>query len=233
MKFMKYLLDDTESTPAPKQGYKLCSKCKSERPLSDFIRNATLRQSRAWIKNPTAQKRLKYESKMCNECHNTHRLRAIDMNPEAYRKRLVSTGLNPLKIEARVNARRVWGAVRRMEKTANTKLRNAMPELKPLLQDMAAIENKLVNKLTHLRRSNQGESPSAIFCARYCILFDSVKQQLKLKAKAGQKIPADWHELIADRFKVDLWKLFREIPAEHKQRFAPFMKHIPRTPDAD
>jgi hypothetical protein len=233
MKFMKYLTDDFEITPKPKQGYKRCSECKTERPLSDFLRKASLLQSRAWTKNPNAQKRLQYESRTCNACYNTHRLRAPDLCPEAYRKRLVSEGLNPLKIEARVNARRTRGAIQRKEKTYRTLLKNAMPELKPLMEEILNLERKLKNKLLHLQRFGEGQSAGAVFCAKYCALFDSVKQQLKFKAKTGQKLPADWRELIADVFVADLWKMFRDIAPAQKQRFAPFMEHLPRTPDAN
>lgn len=231
LKFLKYLNDDSELPTKPKQGFKRCSACKIECPLSDFVRKATLLQSRSWTKNEKAMKRLEYESRICNTCHSKKRLRAPDLSPEAYRKRLVNEGVNPIKIEARVNARRMRGAIQRKEKTKRTLLKNAMPELRPLLSEITDIENKLANKLLHLRRTGRGESESAVFCAKYGILFADVKQQLKLKAKAGQKIPSSWHTLIPDRFVVDLWDLFRAIPAEHKQRFAPFMSFIPRTPE--
>jgi hypothetical protein len=228
MKFMKYLDALNNDAPKPKQGYKRCPACKRECPLSDFTRRATILQSRAWTKNPTSQKRLTYEGKHCNDCHNARRRKSVDISPEVYRKRLVTQGLNPLKIEERVNARRIRGAVNRTEKTLRTRLKNAAPELVPLLESMRDVEKRISNKLIHFRRTNKQDQAGTLFCARYMVMLDSVKQLLKLKAKTGAKLPAAWHELIAERFHSELWDLFKAVPAEHTQRLAPFLYHIPR-----
>jgi len=229
MKFMKYLNALNDDAPKPKQGYKRSPACKHECPLSDFVRRATILQSRAWTKNPNSQKRLTYEGKQCNACHRAARLKSIDLSPEVYRKRLVNQGLNPLKIEERVNARRMRGEVSRKEKTLRTHLKNAAPELVPLLESMRDVERRISNKLTHFRRTNQHEQAGAMFCARYMVMLESVKQLLKLKAKAGAKLPNAWHELIDQRFHSDLWDLFKAVPDKQTQRLAPFMQHIPRS----
>jgi hypothetical protein len=231
MKFMKYLTEDYGLAPPPKPDHKRCTACKTERPLSDFVRKASLAQSKAWTKKPSLEKRLTYESRICNVCFHEKQLNPKDLSPEAYRKRLVNEGLHPMKIEARVKARRAQGALVRREKTSRTLLQNAMPELRPMFAEIADFEKKLRNKLVHLQRSHQGESEGAVFCAKYGILFDNVKQQLKMKAKAGQKLPTTWRSLISDKFVVDLWELFRALPDEHKQRFAVFMSALPRTPE--
>jgi len=158
LKFMRFLDGVNEPAPPPKQGHKRCSECHNECPLSDFVRRATLSQSKAWTKNPHAKKRLSYEGKTCNACHNAHRLNSMDMSPEAYRKRLINEGLNPLKVEARVEARRIRGIVNRKNKSAKTRLNNLMPELQPMFDEIDALENKLANKMVHLKRTNEGES---------------------------------------------------------------------------
>jgi hypothetical protein len=231
MKFMKYLNDLDNDAPEPKQGYKRCSECGNECPLSDFKRRATILQTRAWTKNPTAKKRLEYEGRTCNACHSTHRLKATDISPEVYRKKLVNQGLNPLKVQARVETRRLWGVINRKKKSSKTLLKNALPEIQPMIDEIRAIEKKLTNKMLHFKRIEQSEAEGSVFCARYMIMLESVRQQLKLKAMAKQKLPQDWHELIADRFTTTIWEMFRAVPAQHKQRLAPFMQHIPRTPE--
>lgn len=231
LKFMKYLGGETESPPEPKAGYKRCSACGNECPLSDFKRRATLLQSRAWTKNPNANKRLMYEGKICNTCHNERKRMADDMSPEAYRKRLVNERVNPLKIQARVEARRARGIMRRQTKSAKTLLKNAMPELRPMFDEITTMEVKLKNKLLHFQRTGQGECAASVFCARYLIMLESVRQQLRTRVETRQKLPDAWVDLIADRFTATLWDMFRAVADEHKQRLAPFMQHIPRTPE--
>jgi len=231
MKFYKYLEDGLDFPPKPEQGYMRCSECKKESPLSDFTRRASLAQTRHWLKNPKAQKCLTYVGKTCNECYAKHRDNARStMTPEVLRKRLVNQGLHPLKIAARVDALRMRGAMERARKTASTRLKNTMPELKGYFTEIDPILNSLKNKLLHLRRCREGQSPSAVFCGQCIVMLETVKDSLRERAKRGAKLPDDWHEVIDPRFKKTLPELFIKVSSEHKQRFAPFMHHVREAP---
>jgi len=229
MKFMKYLNAPDDTPPTPKQGYKRCSVCQRECPLFDFVRTASLSQSRAWTKHLSSQKRLRYESKVCNACHRARSNNPNNLAPEAYRKRLVNAGIHPMKIKALVDARKVRGSIKRREKTESAKLARALPQLQPLLADIRLTENKLRNKLIHLRRLNLADSMAGRFCAQYAFMVDDIKRLLRAKAKTGAKLPDDWRALVPESAAMSLWDAYRRIPAEHNQRFAVFMLALPKS----
>lgn len=229
MKFMKYLNAPDDTPPTPKQGYKRCSACQLEKPISDFVRTASLSQSRAWTKHFSSQKRLRYESKVCNACHRARSNTPNNLTPEVYRKRLVNEGVHPAKIQALVDARKVRGSRIRAEKTKSAKLARALPQLQPLLADIRLTENKLKNKLTHLRRLNLADSMAGRFCAQYAFMVDDIKRLLRAKAKTGARLPDRWQALITDTKAGELRTAYRLIPAEHNQRFALFMLALPES----
>lgn len=227
MKLFKYLEAGLDFPPKPEQGYMRCSTCKKESPLSDFTRRASLSQTKHWLKNPNAKKCLVYTGKVCNACYSKQKEQArANLTPEVLRKRLVNQGLHPLKIAARVDALRLKGAMERTRKTASTKLKNTMPELKAIYADIDLILNRLKNKLLHLRRCREGQSDGAIFCGQCIVMLETVKDSLRDRAKRGAKLPEDWHEVIDPRFRKTLPELFVQVSKEHKQRFAPFLVHV-------
>lgn len=88
----------------------LCPICNAEKERKDFKRLATLAQTRAWIRNPLATKRITYIGKECNDCHKQTVRKSQDLTPNELHKRLVNQGKNPLMIEVRVAQRRAKGS---------------------------------------------------------------------------------------------------------------------------
>lgn len=88
----------------------LCPICNTDKPRKDFKRLATLAQTRAWLSNPLAIKRITYTGKECNDCHKQTIRKNKDLTPNELHKRLVNAGVNPLLIEARVAKRRAQGS---------------------------------------------------------------------------------------------------------------------------
>lgn len=88
----------------------VCPVCKAAKPRKHFKRLATLAQTKAWLRNPLASKRITYFGKECNECHKQTIRKNTDLTPNELHKRLVNEGVNPMLIEAQVAKRRARGA---------------------------------------------------------------------------------------------------------------------------
>lgn len=84
----------------------LCPICKASKPRKDFKRMATITQTRAWLRNPLASKRMTYIGKECNDCHKQTKRKQHQITPTELRKRLVNEGVNLLKIEATLARRK-------------------------------------------------------------------------------------------------------------------------------
>jgi hypothetical protein len=87
----------------------LCPICNTKKARKDFKRLATLAQTKAWLGNPSATKRMTYTGKECNECHKQTKRKTTDLTPEELRKKLVNDGVHPLVIEERIAKRRAQG----------------------------------------------------------------------------------------------------------------------------
>lgn len=98
----------------------LCPKCNTEKERKDFKRLATLAQSRAWLRNPLASKRITYIGKECNECHKQIMRKNKDLTPNELHKRLINEGVNPMLIEARIIKRRAQGSKKKSVVSSRT-----------------------------------------------------------------------------------------------------------------
>jgi hypothetical protein len=87
-----------------------CLMCSKEKDRKYFKRHATLAQTRSWLRNPLASKRMTYIGKECNECHKQTRRKTKDLTPEELRKKLVNAEVNSFLVEARVAQRRAQGS---------------------------------------------------------------------------------------------------------------------------
>jgi hypothetical protein len=85
----------------------LCPICTKEKERKDFKRLATLSQTKAWLRNPLASKRMTYIGKECNDCHKQTKRKYKDLTPVELQKRLINQGVNPIKIEATLARRKV------------------------------------------------------------------------------------------------------------------------------
>lgn len=87
----------------------LCPVCNTDKERKHFKRLATLAQTKAWLRNPLASKRMTYFGKECNECHKQTIRKNTDLTPNELHRRLVNAGVNPVVIETRVAERRAKG----------------------------------------------------------------------------------------------------------------------------
>ena len=88
----------------------LCPICNTEKERKDFKRLATLAQTRAWLRNSLATKRMTYIGKECNDCHKQTKRKSKDLTPEELRKRLINEGKHPLLVQTQIAKRRATGS---------------------------------------------------------------------------------------------------------------------------
>lgn len=98
----------------------VCPLCKATKERKDFKRKATLAQTKAWLHNPSATKRMIYFGKECNDCHKQTKRKPSDLTPNELHKRLINEGKNPLVVHARVAERRVQGAKKKAVSASRT-----------------------------------------------------------------------------------------------------------------
>lgn len=101
----------------------LCPMCNTDKERKDFKRYATLSQTRSWLRNPLASKRMTYIGKECNECHKQTKRKPQDLTPNELRKKLVNNGVNPFVIEERVAQRRAQGSKKKSVSARRTMLK--------------------------------------------------------------------------------------------------------------
>ena len=103
-----------------KENPMLCPKCNTDKERKLFKRFATLAQTKAWLSNPNATKRMTYIGKECNECHKQVKRKTTDLTPNELHKRLINEGMNPMLVEARVAKRRAQGSKKKSAVTSRT-----------------------------------------------------------------------------------------------------------------
>lgn len=87
----------------------LCPTCNTEKERKHFKRFATLQQTRSWLNNPNATKRMIYTGKECNQCHKQTKRKNTDLTPNELRRRLINEGVNPMLVDERIAKRRAQG----------------------------------------------------------------------------------------------------------------------------
>jgi predicted RNA-binding protein YlxR (DUF448 family) len=100
-----------------------CTACKTTKPRKEFKRLATLSQTRAWLRNALATKRMTYIGKECNDCHKQTKRKSKDLTPEELRKRLINEGTHPLLVQTQIAKRRATGSKKKSVSAKRTMLK--------------------------------------------------------------------------------------------------------------
>lgn len=88
----------------------ICPVCKTAKQRKDFKRLATLSQTKAWLRNSLATKRMTYVGKECNDCHKQTKRTNKDLTPNELHRRLINEGMNTLVVQERIARRRAQGS---------------------------------------------------------------------------------------------------------------------------
>lgn len=100
-----------------------CPMCNTEKDRKDFRRLATLSQTKAWLRNPLATKRMTYTGKECNACHKQTTRKPSDLTHNELQKRLINQGKNPLMVQIQIAKRRAVGAKKKSVSAKRTMLK--------------------------------------------------------------------------------------------------------------
>jgi hypothetical protein len=196
----------------------ICTTCNESKPRADFTRLATLAQTRAWLRNPNAQRRLTYHGAECNACFNKTKRAPLDMSPSEYARRLKNEGKDPQHIATHV-ANRVASGKKRASAAG---IKGIQARQAPVYKVMCDALNELVEKLrqrfNYMQRTHG--DPGALrfldFALAQAIL---ARRAIKDKYRKGGFMPDSWQEYVTDDAREELHKLFGTIDPLLRSRF--------------
>lgn len=196
----------------------ICPTCNKEKPRSQFRRYASLAQTRAWLKNPNAQRRLAYQGAECNECHRKTKRSISEIRPEELRKRLVKEGKSADYIEVAVSARKAQGRQRNAEGgRKGIKIREA-----PLYEAAVDAVNEFVAKVYSRRdyaQKTMRDQATVDFLGLALATARIARDSLKEKRRRVAHAPECWQELVSDDARHELHRAYKRMGGEMKDRF--------------
>jgi hypothetical protein len=196
----------------------ICTTCNEAKSRADFTRLATLAQTRAWLRNPNAQRRLTYHGAECNACFNKTKRTPLDMSPSEYARRLKNEGKDPQHIATHV-ANRVASGKRRASAAGikGIQARQA-PVYKAMCDALSELVEKLRQRFNYMQRTHG--DPGALrfldFALAQAIL---ARMAVKDKYRKGGFMPDSWQEYVTDDAREELHKLFDTIDPLLRSRF--------------
>ena len=200
----------------------LCPGCNTEREPKDFKRIATLAQTRSWLKNPLATRRMIYSGSTCNDCHKQNTRKRSDLTPEEYRKRLVNEGKDPDEVDRLYESRVKLGKA----KLRRGAIKTLKIKRQPLFAPMIATLNKLVqtikSRVKYIRQTETDPEARADalkfleMCLGQVLI---VRGRILMKKKTASVPPAMWQELLTPRDHAERTIAHNLMPEKYKDRF--------------
>jgi hypothetical protein len=200
-----------------------CPNCNNEREPKDFKRFATLAQTRAWLKKPTAQKRMIYVGSICNACYKQVMRKPNEITPSELRKRLLIEGKNPEIVDA-LHESRVKLGRDKLRKGALRTLKLRRKDLfVPVIKELNALVTKVKVRRNYLFRTCK--DPYAIRFLDVCLAQTiTVRDRVLQKKKNAGTPPDDWRDLI-DTFGVaERENAYIRLLGKYKDRFSDIKK---------
>lgn len=169
-----------------------CSGCLQLKSLRHFKRLASLSQTRAWLHNPLAQRRLQYEGKECNSCHDAKTKRPEDLTREQMRRRLRAEGVHDFVIKDKIAKRKQQATVTHKEVIRKTRQ-------KLFAEDYARVQRELMKLSKRVDRAH-GMTELAITNLREDIR--KARYIISVLKQKGKKPPEDWRQMLAPDYEV-------------------------------
>lgn len=167
----------------------LCPNCQTEKETKDFRRYASLAQTRSWLRNPNAQRRLEYVGKVCNTCSKEVKRNSKELTPAEYERRLINEGKHQVVIDELVRSRVKQGK----EKLRAGALRALKIQRKPLFTPMIEEVQTLVRTLKRRTKTKDATTPFLLVCLGEATI--SLRQLRALKTRASVP-PSCWQKLM-------------------------------------
>lgn len=188
----------TSSLTPPDNGVPLrCPACLLVKPRRLFKRKASLAQSRAWLKSPTATTPITYFGKTCNDCAKSRRRARHKLTPAELEKALVNEGKNALLIKLAVEQRRARGKQGKQKGALRgLKTQRAKPytDHRKEISRIVELANK---KLAYLRGFNPDQTAAIFWCGLAITLLVNARNRLRNMQSRAKVAPEDWRDLIA------------------------------------
>lgn len=226
-----------------------CPKCGEVKPTKDFIRRATLSQTRSWLRNPNARQRLQYVGKVCNDCSKQVKRNSRELTPAEYERRLINEGKHRIVIDELVKARVKHGKTKLRAGALRALKIQRKPLFAPMVVEVQRLRQKVQQRQSYSRA--KGDAPNADFdrfvmlCMAYCKF---VMNNLRVLRTSARVPPSCWQKLITtkeqaalttafetmdftDRARMqDVWSAF-QVPPEPVEPAEPEIEDLPDPED--
>jgi len=198
---------DTKAAPLSKPSRITCPACNATKPRSQFKRLASLAQTRTWLNNPNATKRLTYVGKLCNSCRPKRATK--DIPPSELEKMLRRNAVNPILAQEKLTARKALGAANRVKGALKGLRRRRSEGYGGFNLELTSLTRTLRSKLNYQKTEAKNPDPALV---NYLELAAGVvklaKQALAREYKAGRSAPVYWQSVIKPNDVSDLMRLF-------------------------
>jgi hypothetical protein len=212
---------DSEPLVPPKPSHITCPACQQVKERSKFKRLASLAQTRTWLNNPTAGKRLWYVGKVCNACN--PKRRAKEIAPSELEKILIRNETNTDIIKTRLENRKALGSRNRSKGAIKALQQRRLAHFDRHKAEITRLTSQLNTRVSYLNNKlRRIADPADYDLMRYLryasMLCKSARQTMTREGRAGHAAPVHWQAVIKPDDIVTLQQLHNKLDGEHKVR---------------
>jgi hypothetical protein len=221
--------DDAVLALPSKVDWALCSACRKLKRIRLFRRYASLSQTRAWLRNPLATQRLKYEGRECNRCFGLTTRKAHDMSPAELERRLHNEETHPLFLINAVSDRKAEGKRKQKE---NMMRSNRIRFAEKYEQAFKKLES-FRQAIYRVRKSPKLDTMAGMIptLAEFLDNADSIvflaKQKVRDLRREGKAPPNDWRKLVPDKSRAYAEAIYKKLPVQYRHITRKVMSCIP------
>lgn len=207
-----------------------CPNCNNDREPKDFKRFASLAQTRAWLKKPTATKRMIYVGSVCNACHKQSTRKTNEITPSELRKRLINEGKSTDMVDALHESRVKYGKAKlRAGAIRGLKLRRKELFV-PVFKELNALVDQVKRKRLYIYKTCKDGLAIAFLnvCLAQAI---AVREKIMNKKKSAGIPPDDWRSLIDEHDNIERDHAFIRLAGKYKDRLFDIQNKFKATTD--
>jgi hypothetical protein len=210
---------DTEDAHPAEPATMRCPKCQQEKDKFDFRRLASLAQTRAWLKKPTASRRIWYVGTVCNLCR--PKRSAADIAPSELEKILIRNDTNKDLLRERIDNRRALGTKKRVKGAIKALQQRRFEHFQSHKVTINKLTAAVSTRLSYLKRKGFADANDYALMRylRYALwLMKTARQTLTREGNAARAAPVEWQAVIKPDDIVTLWGLHSHLSPEHIHR---------------
>ena len=208
---------DSKALPPAKPSHIKCPACQQEKERKEFKRLASLAQTRAWLKKPTASKRLWYVGNVCNACN--PKRKAADIAPSELEKILIRNDVNTEIAKARIENRKAAGTKSRAKGAIKALKQRRLAHFDRHKAEITKLTAVLSTRLAYIKKKKDPNQYDLMRYLRYAATLCKVaRQTMTREGRAGHAAPVNWQAAIKPDDIVTLQQLRRNLDSGHKLR---------------